>query len=60
MIEVTSDMDHAFVSVRQAKITQPNRTDLAHEEYVLFGVFIAANMISPHNQPVEFEVSIGQ
>ena len=59
MVEVASDLDYPLTSVRHDIITQPVKIDLAQEEYVLFGVFISANMIHPHDQPVEFEVSIG-
>ena len=60
MVEVISDLDHALTTVRQDTITQPSRTDLVQEELILFGVFISANMIHPHDKPVEFELSIGQ
>ena len=59
MVEVESDLDYPITSVRHFIIAQPVKTDLAQEEYVLFGVFISANMIYPHDQSVEFEVSVG-
>ena len=60
MVEVSSDLDHALATAKAERIHHPIKNDFIQEEYVLFGVLISATMIQPHDQPVQFEVSLGQ
>lgn len=40
-------------------IADPERV-IQMKDFVLVGVFFSATKIHPHDQPVEFEMSIGQ
>lgn len=59
MVEVSSDLDHALSAAKGEKILHHIKNDIVQEEYILFGMLIAATMIHPHDQPVQFEASIG-
>lgn len=60
MVEVSSDLDHALNEAKGENISQHIRTEMVQEEYVLFGIVISATKIRPHDQPVQFEASIGE
>ena len=60
MIEVNTDLDHALTAAKGDPILHSIKNDIVQEEYVLFGILISATMIKPHDQPVQFEASIGE
>lgn len=59
LVEVISDMDNALKSTSVNPIRQ-KKPEFKDTEYILFGIFISANMIHPHDKPIQFEVSIGK
>ena len=59
MVEVNSDLDHALNAAKGDIILHHPKTDMVQEEYILFGIVISATKIRPHDQPVQFEASIG-
>lgn len=59
MVEVSSDLDHTLSAAKTEKIQHPIKNDMLQEEYILFGILISATMIQPHDQPIQFEASIG-
>ena len=58
LLEVNSDLDHALHAAKGEKI-HPFKRELSQEKFILFGFLTSATMIKPHDQPVQFEVSIG-
>jgi hypothetical protein len=53
-------MDHTISAAKGDKISHPIKNDILWREYILFGFVISATRIQPHDQPVQFEVSIGE